>query len=211
MARRSRGSSAATAGLSALRIGLVLVSIALLGACATPADRTDPRSTRTVETSGTISTTTTTGLGRSEPTELWIPRIEARSSLVSLGLNKDGTVEVPPVAEPMQAGWYSLSATPGEAGPAVILGHVDGNRKPGIFYRLRELVPGDDVEVSRIDGSVARFVVREVDQVPKAQFPTDAVYGDTTDPELRLITCGGHFDRATHSYMDNIIVYATLR
>jgi sortase family protein len=211
MAPRSRGTSAPTAGLSALRIGLVLLSIALLCACGRPADRYPATSARPVETAGTISTTTTTGLGRSEPTELWIPRIEARSSLISLGLNKDGTVEVPPVAEAMQAGWYSLSATPGEAGPAVILGHVDGNRKPGIFYRLRELVPGDDVEISRMDGSVARFVVRKVSQVPKAQFPTEAVYGDTTDPELRLITCGGRFDRATHSYFDNIIVYATLR
>jgi sortase (surface protein transpeptidase) len=130
--------------------------------------------------------------------------------LIPLGLNKDGTVEVPPVERPMQAGWYSLGPTPGEVGPAVVLGHVDGYRNPGIFYRLHELVPGDDVEISRADGSVVRFVVRKVDQVAKAQFPTEAVYGQTPDSELRLITCGGRFNQAAHSYVDNIVVYATL-
>lgn len=205
--------------LSTMRIGLVVLCVALLGACGRPSEGSVAASPRAVETSSAIPTTTMTtttatttrGLTRSEPTELWIPRIEVRSTLIALGLNKDGTVEVPPVAEPMQAGWYSLAPTPGEVGPAVILGHVDGDRKPGVFYRLRELAPGDDVEISRMDGSVVRFVVREVDQVAKAQFPTDAVYGDTADPELRLITCGGRFNRAAHSYVDNIIVYATLR
>lgn len=200
-----------------MRIGFVVLSVALLGACAAPppeqpatASTTSPAVTTAVETTVTSTTTATWSLGRSEPTEVWIPRIEARSSLVPLGLNEDGTIEVPPVAQPMQAGWYSLAPTPGEVGPAVILGHVDGNRKPGIFYRLRELVPGDNVEISRTDGSVARFVVRKVEQVAKAQFPTEAVYGETTAPELRLITCGGSFDRGARSYVDNIIVYATL-
>lgn len=110
----------------------------------------------------------------------------------------------------MQAGWYRFARTPGESGPAVILGHVDGNSQPGIFHRLRELVPGDEIEVSRKDGVTARFVVRHVEQIAKDHFPTDAVYGDTADPELRLITCGGSFDRSARSYLDNIIVYANL-
>jgi sortase (surface protein transpeptidase) len=150
------------------------------------------------------------GMPRSEPVSVDIPKIAAQSSLVPLGLNPDNTIEVPPVSRPMQAGWYTYGPTPGEVGPAVILGHVDGNKEKGIFFRLREMAPGDEVVVSRKDGTTAKFTVRRVDQVQKDQFPTDAVYGDTAGPELRLITCGGSFDHAAHSYRDNIIVYATL-
>ncbi|MFD4198535.1 MULTISPECIES: class F sortase [Amycolatopsis] len=144
------------------------------------------------------------------PVAVEIPAIGARSTLIPLGLNEDGTVQTPPVTSPGQAGWYSQGPAPGERGPAVILGHVDGNRQPGIFARLRELSPGDRVEVSRVDGSRAGFVVIRVERVPKAEFPTAAVYGDTAGPELRLITCGGVFDRAARSYRDNVIVYAVL-
>jgi len=95
-------------------------------------------------------------------------------------------------------------------GPAVVLGHVDGNRQKGIFYRLKELTPGDRISVSRKDGSTAVFVVRKVDQVDKDAFPENLVYGNTSDAELRLITCGGSFDRTAHSYVDNVIVFAEL-
>ncbi|WP_307855823.1 class F sortase [Kibdelosporangium banguiense] len=141
---------------------------------------------------------------------LEIPRISAKSSLVPLGLDKDETVEVPPVSQPMQAGWYKFGPAPGEVGPAVILGHVDGDKKPGIFFRLRELKPGDEILVARQDGKTAKFVVQQLDQIAKSEFPEEQVYGDTGQPELRLITCGGAFDRTEHSYKDNIIVYATL-
>ncbi|ONI85885.1 class F sortase [Actinosynnema sp. ALI-1.44] len=149
-------------------------------------------------------------LPASTPTEISIPKIGARSSLVPLGLNADQTIQVPPVDQPMQAGWYDKAPTPGEAGPAVILGHVDGNKKPGIFYRLKELAVGDEIAVSRQDGKTAQFKVTHVEQIAKREFPTDKVYGDTHGSELRLITCGGQFDHAAHSYKDNIIVYATL-
>lgn len=149
-------------------------------------------------------------LPRSEPTAIDIPAIGAHSTLVPLGLNADDTIEVPPVSTPLQAGWYRYGPTPGEAGPAVVLGHVDGNKQRGIFFRLREIVPGNRVSVARVDGSTVRFVVTRVDQVDKDEFPTGTVYGDTRGPELRLITCGGSFDRAVHSYRDNIIVYASL-
>ncbi|ATY09578.1 class F sortase [Amycolatopsis sp. AA4] len=149
-------------------------------------------------------------LPKSEPVSLDIPRIDAHSTLVPLGLNPDNSVQVPPVSKPLQAGWYENGPTPGEIGPAVVLGHVDGNKQKGIFYRLKEMKPGDDVDIARRDGTTAHFQVTKVDQVPKDAFPTDAVYGDTSDPELRLITCGGAFDRSEHSYVDNIIVYAHL-
>jgi sortase (surface protein transpeptidase) len=144
-----------------------------------------------------------------EPAELSIPSIGAHSSLVGLALNGDGTVEVPPVTAPMQAGWFAGGPKPGEPGPAVILGHVNGGGHAGIFARLHELKAGAEVLIGQTDGSTKRFVVRRVDQVAKSQFPTDAVYGDTAGPELRLITCGGTFDRAAHSYRDNVIVYAS--
>jgi sortase (surface protein transpeptidase) len=95
-------------------------------------------------------------------------------------------------------------------GPAVILGHIDGNRQEGIFWRLHALKPGATVSIGRQDGTTVTFTVTKVAQVPKNAFPTTMVYGDTADPELRLITCGGAFDATTHNYLDNVIVYATV-
>ena len=188
----------------------LLVALVLLAGCAKPADVTLPTAPVPTQPTSTASSVVDRGLPPSEPTEVRIPRIGAISSLVPLGLNPDETIEVPPVGQPMQAGWYRLARTPGEAGPAVILGHVDGNRQPGIFFRLKELTAGDEVEVSRKDGTTARFRVRATEQIAKDSFPTEAVYGETTEPELRLITCGGSYDQAARSYRDNIIVYATL-
>lgn len=196
--------------VTVIRVTLAVLAVLLFGACAAPTEQPPPAPSTTTVTSTAPTTAAARGLPRSEPTEVHIPRIAARSSLIPLGLNADNTVEVPPVDRPLQAGWYSYAPTPGELGPSIILGHVDGNREPGIFYRLHELVAGDEVFVSRVDGSTAGFVVRRVDQVPKDQFPTESVYGETDEPELRLITCGGSFDQAARSYRDNIIVYATL-
>ncbi|WP_033261395.1 class F sortase [Amycolatopsis vancoresmycina] len=149
-------------------------------------------------------------LPRSEPVSIDIPKIGARSSLVPLGLNPDNTVQVPPVTTPLQAGWYTYAPTPGEVGPAVVLGHVDGNHQKGIFFRLKELAAGDRVSVARKDGTTAVFEVTKVHQVPKKDFEAEGVYDDTAGPELRLITCGGVFDRSAHNYVDNIVVYARL-
>ncbi|MGC9665464.1 class F sortase, partial [Planosporangium sp. 12N6] len=107
-------------------------------------------------------------------------------------------------------GWYSLGPTPGEPGAAVIVGHVDGYHEPGIFYLLYKLKRGDQVRVTRADGTTARFTVYHTEQVDKEDFPTSQVYATTTRPELRLITCGGTFNRASGNYTDNIIVFAAL-
>ena len=99
---------------------------------------------------------------------------------------------------------------PGQPGPAVILGHVDSKTGPAVFYQLRALRPGDTVRVGLADGRTLIFRVQRVQRYPKDEFPTEAVYFPTLNRELRLITCGGEFDYARHSYLDNIVVYATL-
>ncbi|KFU75454.1 Sortase (surface protein transpeptidase) [Amycolatopsis lurida] len=144
------------------------------------------------------------------PTNVKIPKIGAESNLIAVAVNKDGKMAVPSAKKPMQAAWYQLSPVPGDVGPAILLGHVDGNKQPGIFYKLKDVNPGDEVLVDRSDGKSLKFVVEKKDQVPKDQFPEEAVYGNTDKPQLRLITCGGVFDQEEHSYKDNIIVYANL-
>ncbi len=149
-------------------------------------------------------------LPRMRPVALRIPSIGvSSSSLVDLGKQADGTLEVP--VDPADPGWFSPGPAPGQFGPAVIAGHVDGGGGPGVFYRLGELRAGAQVEVTREDGSVARFVVDKVERYAKDAFPTAAVYGDSTHrSELRLITCGGEFDDQTGHYVDNVVAYAHL-
>ena len=109
------------------------------------------------------------------------------------------------------AGWYEGGTRPGDPGSAVILGHVDSKRGPAVFYRLRELRRGDDIDIVRADGSSVRFAVDRTEQYDKQRFPTDAVYYPTLTTALRLVTCGGEFDAAAGHYRSNVIVFATLR
>jgi hypothetical protein len=146
-----------------------------------------------------------------EPVAVSIPAIDVRSDLLELGLNDDGTVEVPPLERDDQAGWYEPGPEPGAVGPAVILGHVDSAEwGPGIFFDLGALEPGDEIAVTRADGTVAVFAVDRVERHPKDEFPTIDVYGNTDDAQLRLITCGGAFDADARSYEDNTIAFASL-
>jgi hypothetical protein len=149
-------------------------------------------------------------LPRMRPVAMRIRSIDVSSpALVDLGKQPDGSLEVP--ADPDDPGWFSPGPAPGQFGPSVIAGHVDGDGGPGVFYRLGELRPGAEVEVTREDGSVARFVVDKVERYAKDAFPTAAVYGDSTHrSELRLITCGGDFDDETGHYVDNVVAYAHL-
>jgi sortase (surface protein transpeptidase) len=140
------------------------------------------------------------------PVRLSIPAIGVDTPLLRLGLQRNGEVEAPQSWQ--EAGWYTGSARPGQAGPAVILGHVDSTSGPAVFYRLAFLRPGDAVRVTRADGTVAAFRVSGRQQVAKSQFPTDLVYGPTLEPSLRLVTCGGTFDRTSGHYRDNVIVSA---
>jgi hypothetical protein len=140
------------------------------------------------------------------PVSLAIDRLRLDGPLAELSVAENGELLAPD--DPEQAGWYEAGVVPGDVGPAVIGGHVDSRRGPGVFYRLRSLRPGDPVEVVRSDGQLARFRVTTVREVPKVDFPTVAVYGPTPRPELRLITCGGRFDRQARSYTENVVVEA---
>lgn len=149
-------------------------------------------------------------LPRSEPVALEVPAIGLRTDgLVGLGLRPDGEIEVP--RDYGRVGWYTHGPAPGQVGAAVLGGHVDSGTAPAVFHRLAGLRPGDTAAVDRADGSTALFTVYAVHRYPKADFPTDLVYGPTGGrAELRLITCGGEFDHAAGSYRDNTVVFARL-
>ena len=146
-------------------------------------------------------------LAKSSPVRLQIGAIGVDSTLMDLGLRADGSMGVPPDAFP--AGWYTGGPTPGELGPAIIAGHVDWNGQ-GVFYRLRDLKPGDQVTITRTDGSKPVFRVTRVSQFPKDQFPTKLVYGNIDHAGLRLITCGGSYNSRTRHYEDNLVAFADL-
>ena len=151
-------------------------------------------------------------LPSSEPVAIDIPEIGVHSEMQQVGLTAEHTLEVPaPGPHYNHAAWYKHSATPGAIGPAIVVGHVDSATDgPSVFFRLGSLRQGDEVLVSRRDGTVAIFTVEAVSRYPKEDFPTELVYGATDYADLRLITCGGTFDRADRSYVDNVIVFATL-
>ncbi len=148
-------------------------------------------------------------LNPASPGRLQIPALGVSTTVVGLGLNADGSLQVP--GNFSQAGWYRASPTPGALGPAVVVGHVDSAASgPAVFYRLAELRPGDGITIQRADGSTAVFTVIGVREYPKDHFPTGLVYANTSDAALRLITCGGGFDAVSGHYRDNIVVFATL-
>jgi hypothetical protein len=140
------------------------------------------------------------------PEAVVIPAIGVSSPLVRLGLQPDRRMEVP--EDYSVAGWYTGGPRPGDRGPAVIAGHVDSKRGPAVFYRLGELRKGDLIVVRYQGRAEARFRVERTERHPKRAFPTARVYGDTAWPALRLVTCGGSFDRASGHYRDNMIVFA---
>jgi hypothetical protein len=150
-------------------------------------------------------------LPRSIPVSVEIPGIGVSSNLLHLGLNPDGTIQVPSLyARPDEAAWYKYSATPGQIGASVIEGHVDTRQGPAVFFRLGALRPGDHVDVRLADGVVAVFRVTAVRQYPKSNFPARAIYGAADYAALHLITCGGVFDPASGHYLSTTVAFASL-
>jgi sortase (surface protein transpeptidase) len=140
------------------------------------------------------------------PSTLSIPRIGVKAAIVGVGRKANGAMQTP---GPGQVGWYRNGPWPGDPGPAVLVGHVDTRTGPDVFYRLRDLRPGDEILVGRADGTTARFLVGRLERHPKTALPTSRIWTRANRPLLRLITCAGSWDHATGHYRDNLILYAS--
>jgi hypothetical protein len=150
-------------------------------------------------------------LRRSLPVSVDIPAIGVNSKVLHLGVNADGIIQVPSLyTQASDAAWYKYSATPGQIGASVIEGHVDTYQGPAVFFRLGALRPGDRVDVTLADGITAVFRVTGTREYLKSTFPAKTIYGATDYAALRLITCGGAFDYATHHYLSSTVVFASL-
>ncbi|WP_328466266.1 class F sortase [Streptomyces sp. NBC_00448] len=225
---RTRNSRRTAALLVAFAVACVATGVTVIlagaGGGAKPPPQAGPAAAGTmpgmpgmphVTASGVPAPTTAAGtpaaggaLPASRPTGLDIPAIGVHSDLLDLGLNKNGTLEVP--GKPLQAGWYRNSPAPGQVGPSVILGHVDSYATgPAVFYRLGALRPHERITVTRADRKTAVFTIDALRSYEKRTFPTLDVYGNTSDPELRLITCGD-WNARTHGYDGNTVVFAHL-
>lgn len=187
----------------------LLAAIVLTGCSPAPPPSPEiavPRSaapTASAATPGPTATPVARGLA---PVSVSIPAIDLSQRLIDLGVAADGALEVP--TDFAEVGWFTGGGRPGGHGPLVIAGHVDSPSGPAVFARLRELAPGDTVEVTDAAGTVHAYTVSEVADYPKTAFPTARVFGAVRDDQLRLITCGGVFDRTAGSYEDNRVVYA---
>jgi hypothetical protein len=149
-------------------------------------------------------------LMRSHPIRIEIPAIAVNSEIIPVGVDFNGGLQVPPLDQAMLSGWYSLGASPGEFGNAVIVGHVDSQKiGPAVFFNLGRLVAGNVIRVTRQDNTAVRFKVDDVRSYAKNEFPSGLVYGSTDRAQLRLITCGGQFDKKTGSYLNNVVVFAS--
>lgn len=149
-------------------------------------------------------------IGRSTPTRIIIPAINVSAPIISVGLAGDGAVATPPLSNNNLAGWYSGGPSPGQLGPAVIVGHVDGPQGESVFYNLGKLRPGQLITMDLANHRAAMFSVYSVEVYPKDNFPADRVYADYSRPGLRLITCGGKYVGGSLGYADNVVVYASM-
>ncbi|MFE1285446.1 class F sortase [Streptomyces sp. NPDC058751] len=151
-------------------------------------------------------------LGGARPQRVDIPSMGVQAPVVARGLDGRGALDPPPFDQPGVVGWYAAGARPGSAGTALMVGHVDTEARPAVFYRLSAVKPGDTVRVMRDDGTVAEFTVDDVQVLPRDHFDARRAYGarEPGRAELRLITCGGTFDRADGSYTANVVVSAYL-
>jgi hypothetical protein len=201
----SRARLAGLAGVLLLLGGTVTIGVAVLAQQHAP----QPSSAA----AGAIGPGAAKGpsLRRSLPVAVDIPSIGVHSSLLRLGVNANGSLQVPSLATSAdEAAWYKYSATPGQIGSSVIEGHVDSDRGPAVFFRLGALRPGATIDVRLADGVTAVFRVTGVREYAKSRFPARIIYGSTDYAALRLITCGGAFDYATGHYLSSTVVFASL-
>ena len=211
----ARVRASATPGLLAIGVVLVVFGLRSLGVVSLVPPRGSAGLAGEVLSSRPVNlklARATPPLPRARPTRIEIPAIGVDAPIEPLGLDRDGSVEVPPLSRPSLTGWYQPGPAPGQRGGAVILGHVDTRRNgPAVFYKLQRLRPGDSIRVRRGDGDIAVFQVDSVERFPRDDFPTQRVYGPLDYPGLRLVTCGGLFDYQRHEYEDNVMVFASGR
>jgi hypothetical protein len=194
--------------LTALRLSLAAVIVTALAAALPTAAPGPPATVAATPLPPPVMLDAAAPVRGAAPTRVRIPSVSLDSSLARLGL--DATGALTPPSNFARAGWYSKGPAPGEIGPAVIAGHVDSYTGPAVFFRLAQVAVGSEVLVGRSDGTTLRFTVTRVARYPKTAFPSAEVYGPTPTAELRLITCGGQFDRSRRSYVDNVVVFARL-
>ncbi|WP_406497149.1 class F sortase [Streptomyces sp. NBC_00846] len=149
-------------------------------------------------------------MSRSVPTRLQIPSLAVNAPFTGLVVGADGRLTPPPANDPNMVGWFKHGVTPGERGAAIVAGHVDTMTGPAVFLQLQFLKPGATVDIIRADGSVATFKVDSVETFSKANFPDKRVYSDTPSAQLRLITCGGAYNKTVKDYEDNVVAFAHL-
>jgi Sortase domain len=202
--------SAAVLGAGLLAAGAGTVGLVMTHVSSAPSARLAARPSPVAVPSGrTLLPVSMLAVAQApKPVWLTIPAIGVKVPIITLGLNRNGTLQVP--SSTTVVGWYTNSPRPGATGSAVIAGHVDSRSGPGVFFWLRTMHRGERIYVRRADGTLAVFTVTAVRTYAKARFPTAMVYGPVPDAELRLITCGGTFDYARGSYLSNVVVYARL-
>ncbi|WP_405684780.1 class F sortase [Streptomyces sp. NBC_00057] len=149
-------------------------------------------------------------MSRSVPTRLQIPSLAVKAPFTKLSIGADGRLNPPAPNDSNLVGWFKGGVTPGERGAAIVAGHVDTTTGPAVFLQLQFLKPGSTVDITRADGSVATFKVDSVETFSKAKFPDKRVYSDTPSAQLRLITCGGPYNRKAKAYEDNVVAFAHL-
>ncbi|MFE7777065.1 class F sortase [Streptomyces sp. NPDC057445] len=146
---------------------------------------------------------------QSVPVRLRIPAIKVNAPMAKAGLDKTGALKLPPAGKAGVAGWYAKGPAPGDSGTAVVAGHVDTPTGRAVFFSLGSLTKGSRIEITRKDRRTAVFTVDAVEVYSKKKFPTRKVYRSTAAPQLRIITCGGGYNR-TSGYLGNTVVYASL-
>jgi sortase (surface protein transpeptidase) len=209
-AAHARMLSAAMLGAGLLAAGAGAVGLVVAHTSSAPSARLAARPSPVAVPSGRAILPVSLSTVEQTPRPVWltIPAIGVKAPIIKLGLNRNGTLQVP--GSTTVVGWYTNSPPPGATGSAIIAGHVDSRSGPGVFFWLRTMRPGERIYIRRADGTLAVFTVTAVQMYAKAHFPTAAVYGPVPDAELRLITCGGTFDYARGSYLSNVVVYARL-
>ncbi|GAA0727723.1 class F sortase [Dactylosporangium roseum] len=202
------------AATAMILIAVVVSGVSLIGASFTGGSGPPPFIAADGGSSAGIGAATArggAGLSASPPARLAIGTIEVDAPVQAVDVDRDGMLEAPSLQSPKNVGWYRRGPTPGEIGNSVLVGHVDTAASgPAVFYDLGRLKPGDLVTVAREDGSTVVFRVDSVRMFAKADFPADLVYGPADHAQLRLVTCGGAFDRRRGVYLANTVVTATL-